>query len=77
MSAVKTEKLTKYYGKSRGIIDLDLEIEQGKYRYRAWNHCGDVLYEYHCKYFREGGNFQVFHTVCVYGRFGHHCRNFT
>ena len=31
MSAIKTEKLTKYYGKSRGIIDLNLEIEQGEF----------------------------------------------
>jgi ABC-2 type transport system ATP-binding protein len=31
MSAViQTEKLTKYYGQSRGIVDVDLEIEQGE-----------------------------------------------
>ena len=27
---VETEKLTKYYGKSRGIIDVDLKIEEGE-----------------------------------------------
>ncbi|HEY5519103.1 MAG TPA: ABC transporter ATP-binding protein [Candidatus Limnocylindrales bacterium] len=27
---IQTEKLTKYYGKSRGIIDVDLEINQGE-----------------------------------------------
>jgi len=27
---IQTEKLTKYYGKSRGIIDVDLEIDQGE-----------------------------------------------
>ena len=27
---VETEKLTKYYGKSRGIIDVDLSIEEGE-----------------------------------------------
>ena len=26
MEAIKTEKLTKYYGKARGIIDLDLAV---------------------------------------------------
>jgi len=31
MSAIiKTEKLTKYYGKSRGIIDLDMEVNEGE-----------------------------------------------
>lgn len=31
MEAIKTEKLTKYYGKSRGIIDLDLTVEKGEF----------------------------------------------
>ena len=31
MFAVKTEKLTKYYGKSRGIVSLDLEVGRGEY----------------------------------------------
>ena len=31
MSAIKTEKLTKYYGRARGIIDLDLTVEKGDY----------------------------------------------
>lgn len=30
MKAIETEKLTKYYGKFRGIIDLDLSVEQGE-----------------------------------------------
>lgn len=30
MYAIETEGLTKYYGKSRGIIDLDLKIEPGE-----------------------------------------------
>ena len=30
MDVIKTEKLTKYYGKSRGIIDLDLNVKDGK-----------------------------------------------
>ena len=30
MEAIKTEKLTKYYGKARGIIDLDLTVEEGE-----------------------------------------------
>ena len=29
MEAIKTEKLTKYYGKARGIINLDLTVEEG------------------------------------------------
>src|SRR3954466_14554591 len=29
-AVIKTEKLTKYYGKYRGIIDVDLEVEQGE-----------------------------------------------
>jgi len=29
MLAIKTEKLTKYYNKSRGIVDLDLEVREG------------------------------------------------
>lgn len=29
-SAIKTTKLTKYYGKTRGIEDLDLEIRGGE-----------------------------------------------
>ena len=28
--AIETRKLTKYYGKSRGIVDLDLRVEQGE-----------------------------------------------
>jgi len=31
MDAIRTEKLTKYYGKSRGILDLDLTVEQGTF----------------------------------------------
>lgn len=30
MNIIEIEKLTKYYGKSRGILDLDLEISQGE-----------------------------------------------
>ena len=30
MQVVKTENLTKYYGKARGIIGLDLSVEQGE-----------------------------------------------
>ena len=30
MYAIETEKLTKYYGKDRGIIDLDLKINEGE-----------------------------------------------
>ena len=31
MEAIKTEKLTKYYGKSRGIIELDLNVAEGEF----------------------------------------------
>lgn len=31
MEIIKTTKLTKYYGKARGIIDLDLSVEQGEF----------------------------------------------
>ena len=31
MTAIKTKKLTKYYGKSRGIIDVDLSVEKGDF----------------------------------------------
>ena len=31
MEAIKTEKLTKYYGKSRGIIDLNLTVDEGEF----------------------------------------------
>lgn len=31
MEAIKTQGLTKYYGRSRGIIDLDLSVEQGEF----------------------------------------------
>lgn len=31
MQIIQTEKLTKYYGKARGIIDLDLTVEQGEF----------------------------------------------
>ncbi|MGN0447070.1 MAG: ABC transporter ATP-binding protein [Acutalibacteraceae bacterium] len=31
MEIIKTAKLTKYYGKSRGIIDLDLTVSQGEF----------------------------------------------
>ena len=30
MTVIKTEKLTKYYGKSRGIIDVDLAVNEGE-----------------------------------------------
>ena len=29
-AVIKTDKLTKYYGKSRGVIDVDLEINDGE-----------------------------------------------
>lgn len=31
MSIIETKKLTKYYGKSRGIIDLDLTVNEGEF----------------------------------------------
>ena len=31
MKAIETKKLTKYYGKSRGIIDVDLTVETGDF----------------------------------------------
>ena len=31
MEAILTEKLTKSYGRARGIIDLDLQVEQGEF----------------------------------------------
>ena len=31
MKAIQTEKLTKYYGKSRGIVELDLSVECGDF----------------------------------------------
>ncbi|MBO4235725.1 MAG: ABC transporter ATP-binding protein [Firmicutes bacterium] len=31
MDAIKTNKLTKYYGKSRGIVNLDLSVEEGAF----------------------------------------------
>ena len=31
MEIIKTARLTKYYGKARGIIDLDLSVEQGEF----------------------------------------------
>jgi ABC-2 type transport system ATP-binding protein len=29
-AVIKTEKLTKFYGKHRGVIDVDLEINEGE-----------------------------------------------
>ncbi|MGN0597293.1 MAG: ATP-binding cassette domain-containing protein [Ruminiclostridium sp.] len=31
MSVIETKKLTKYYGKSRGVIDLDLTVDEGEF----------------------------------------------
>lgn len=31
MQAIQTQKLTKSYGKNRGIVDLDLSVEQGEF----------------------------------------------
>lgn len=31
MEAIKTTNLTKYYGKARGIVDLNLSVEQGEF----------------------------------------------
>ncbi len=31
MKAIRTEHLTKYYGKNRGIIDVDLSVEEGDF----------------------------------------------
>ncbi len=31
MNAIQTEGLTKFYGRSRGIIDLDLEVREGEF----------------------------------------------
>lgn len=31
MKVIETIKLTKYYGKARGIVDLDLTVEQGEF----------------------------------------------
>lgn len=31
MEAIRTESLTKYYGKVRGIANLDLSVEEGEF----------------------------------------------
>ena len=31
MNIIETQKLTKYYGKHRGIVDLDLEVKEGDF----------------------------------------------
>ena len=31
MNAIQTEGLTKFYGRSRGIIDLDMEVHEGEF----------------------------------------------
>ena len=31
MNAIQTERLTKFYGKSRGILDLDLTVQEGEF----------------------------------------------
>lgn len=31
MNAIETEKLTKFYGKSRGIVELDLTVKEGEF----------------------------------------------
>lgn len=31
MDAIRISKLTKYYGKSRGIVDLDLAVNKGEF----------------------------------------------
>ena len=31
MEAIKTNNLTKYYGKARGITDLNLSVEKGEF----------------------------------------------
>ena len=31
MNAIETVGLTKYYGKSRGIVDLSLAVEEGEF----------------------------------------------
>lgn len=39
MEIIKTVKLTKYYGKARGIINLDLNVAQGefcRFHSRCW-----------------------------------------
>ncbi len=30
MTVIETEKLTKYYGSHRGIVDVDLAVEEGE-----------------------------------------------
>lgn len=30
MAVIKTDKLTKYYGKNRGVVDIDLQVEEGE-----------------------------------------------
>ena len=31
MNAIETQKLTKYYGKHRGVVDLDLRVKEGEF----------------------------------------------
>ena len=39
MKAIKTEQLTKFYGKARGINDVNLSVEQGDF-------CGTIEMKY-------------------------------
>lgn len=31
MNAIQTDSLTKFYGNSRGIIDLDIKVNEGEF----------------------------------------------
>ena len=41
MEAIKTENLTKYYGKSRGVLELNLSVEQGEENLPPFVPCWD------------------------------------
>lgn len=31
MEAIRLEKVTKYYGRSRGVIEIDLSVKKGEF----------------------------------------------
>ena len=44
MEAIKTENLTKYYGKSRGVLELNLSVKQSEvFGFIGPNGAGNLL----------------------------------
>ena len=74
MYAIETNNLTKYYGKARGVIDLDLKVDEGDiFGFIGPNGSGKSNISDSIRWVLRRAKYEIFKRNKIFGY--HICRN--